>query len=103
MATLRFLLVSGFLLSLVDAGVHRERRQVTLDESLHDPCQVPCTRALFPVRGIQGGNTALFPNKCEFMNAQCRSNRARSAPLLLAEDQTNIVWPSTIGNIGSGL
>ena len=27
----------------------------------------------------------------------------RSAPLLLAEDQTNIVWPSTIGNIGSGL
>jgi len=56
-------------------------------------CLRPCTRILKPVRAVQNGNVVLLPNNCEFKNAQCKAADARSGPLLLAEDQTNIVWP----------
>eukprot|EP00088_Acartia_fossae_P024010 TRINITY_DN24969_c0_g1_i1.p1 TRINITY_DN24969_c0_g1~~TRINITY_DN24969_c0_g1_i1.p1 ORF type:complete len:107 (-),score=22.70 TRINITY_DN24969_c0_g1_i1:34-354(-) len=67
-------------------GISVEKRQVTR-------CSKPCPRILRPVRGVQNGNVVLLPNMCEFRNAQCKASDARSGPLLLAEDQSNIQWP----------
>jgi len=98
-----------FGLTLVSAAVVQDSRVNFKDDLFEDPfapqldqatlpdgflrCTNPCPRLLRPVRGIQNGRSVLLPNMCEFKNAQCKANQARSGPLLLSEDQSNIVWP----------
>merc|ERR1712058_197711 len=60
-------------------------------------CLKGCTRELRPVRGQQGGRERILPNKCTFDVEVCKSKRNRQAPLLLSRDQSNIVYPSTVG------
>merc|ERR1712038_856108 len=49
------------------------------------------------VRGEQGGRERILPNKCTFDVEACKSKRSRGAPLILSQDQSNIVYPSTGG------
>jgi len=49
------------------------------------------------VRGEQGGRERILPNKCTFDVEACKSKRNRQAPLILSQDQSNIVYPSTGG------
>merc|ERR1711970_463867 len=60
-------------------------------------CLKGCTRELRPVRGVQGGRERILPNKCTFDVEACKSKRSRGAPLILSQDQSNIVYPSTGG------
>merc|ERR1711874_576201 len=67
-------------------------------------CLKGCTRELRiiillfqPVRGEQGGRERILPNKCTFDVEACKSKRSRGAPLILSQDQSNIVYPSTGG------
>merc|ERR1711862_675303 len=60
-------------------------------------CLKGCTRELRPVRGEQGGRERILPNKCTFDVEACKSKRNRQAPLILGQDQSNIVYPSTGG------
>jgi len=87
------LLLLGFFLVFV-AAEDGQTKWSRMKRQVRDPCRRPCTRELQPVRGVQGGRTTLSPNSCEFKNSQCRASRNRAPPLLLAEDQSNIVWPS---------
>merc|ERR1739848_195083 len=66
----------------------REGRQSVLG------CLKGCTRELRPVRGGQGGRERILPNKCTFDVEACKSKRSRGAPLILSQDQSNIVYPS---------
>eukprot|EP00090_Calanus_glacialis_P041563 TRINITY_DN7355_c0_g1_i2.p1 TRINITY_DN7355_c0_g1~~TRINITY_DN7355_c0_g1_i2.p1 ORF type:complete len:117 (-),score=27.88 TRINITY_DN7355_c0_g1_i2:379-729(-) len=69
--------------------IHVEQRQSVLG------CLTGCTRELRPVRGEQGGREVILPNKCSFNIEVCKASRNRQAPLLLSQDQSDIVYPST--------
>merc|ERR1711874_918577 len=57
-------------------------------------CVRGCTRELRPVRGEQGGREVILPNKCTFDIEVCKASRNRQAPLILSQDQSNIVSPT---------
>jgi len=76
-------------LPLATPAEPRESRQSVLG------CLKGCTRELRPVRGEQGGRERILPNKCTFDVEVCKNKRNRQAPLILSQDQSNIVYPST--------
>merc|ERR1711971_265101 len=73
-----------------DHGIQRQRqgRQSMLR------CMMGCTRELRPVRGEQGGDERLFPNKCAFNIENCRARVQRKPQLVLSSDQSGIHWPT---------